>query len=304
MIVHLTTTANGATLAEFAGDRAATSGVDLRQMTYPQLFEADPAPLPRAAWIFSDFDLLDPRSTSLAARIWHALAARGDRLLNHPARSMRRYELLRTLHDRGVNDFDVQLATDPRRPRRYPVFARWANAHSGPISKLIPDAAALERYLDRCIATGRLRDEMLIVELCDTREANGLIREYGAYCIGDRILPEHLWFSAQWAIKMRSAWDLGGARVDRAALLQEEVRYIAENPHEAELKRIFALARIDYGRIDYGLRDGRIQVWEINGNPLVSFDWVAPPGRDVAALVGRFTAQFGAALAALDRGLA
>jgi hypothetical protein len=31
--------------------------------------------------------------------------------------------------------------------------------------------------------------------------------------------------------------------------------------------RTFELARIEFGRIDYSMKDGRIQVWEINTNP-------------------------------------
>ena len=34
-------------------------------------------------------------------------------------------------------------------------------------------------------------------------------------------------------------------------------------------KLLFDLARIDYGRIDYSVVDGRIQVWEINTNPMI-----------------------------------
>jgi hypothetical protein len=30
---------------------------------------------------------------------------------------------------------------------------------------------------------------------------------------------------------------------------------------------IFARAGLEYGRIDYGLADGRLQVWEINTGP-------------------------------------
>lgn len=270
-------------------------------MTYAQALKVELVALPRATWIFSDFDLLDPKPSVAVSRLWHALADRGDRMLNHPTRSMRRYELLRTLHDRGINDFDVYLVTDPRRPRRYPVFARWANAHSGPITPLMADAAALERHLDAWIAAGRSRENVLIVEHCDTREANGVIRVHGAFRIGDRIIPEHLWFSAEWAMKLRSSWNFGQLRVDRPALLREEERYYEENPHEAEIRRIFDLARIEYGRMDYGIRDGRIQVWEINGNPDVSFDcWVSLPERDAGPIARRFTEQFGAAMAAID----
>jgi hypothetical protein len=53
-------------------------------------------------YIFADLELLSPDELQKAVVIWQALARAGPgiRLLNHPARSMRRYELLRTLHER------------------------------------------------------------------------------------------------------------------------------------------------------------------------------------------------------------
>ena len=42
-----------------------------------------------------------------------------------------------------------------------------------------------------------------------------------------------------------------------------------ENPHQDALREIFGLAGIDYGRMDYGLLDGKVQVWEINTNPTI-----------------------------------
>jgi hypothetical protein len=49
--------------------------------------------------------------------------------------------------------------------------------------------------------------------------------------------------------------------------LLEERDYVMANPHEAALRTIFAIAKIAYGRIDYGMVDGRPQVWEINTDP-------------------------------------
>src|SRR5436853_745492 len=49
----------------------------------------------------------------------------------------------------------------------------------------------------------------------------------------------------------------------------EEQDYVLSNPHEARLAEIFQAGRIDYGRIDYSLKDGRIQTWEINLNPTI-----------------------------------
>ena len=34
-----------------------------------------------------------------------------------------------------------------------------------------------------------------------------------------------------------------------------------------QLREIFDLAQIEYGRIDYGMLDGKVQCWEINTNP-------------------------------------
>src|SRR3546814_5695428 len=57
------------------------------------------------------------RSTS---RIWRKLSSQDSslRLLNHPLRACRRYELLRQLHQQGTNDFNVYRVAERRRPKR------------------------------------------------------------------------------------------------------------------------------------------------------------------------------------------
>ncbi|MGE0723435.1 MAG: hypothetical protein AB7O45_03620 [Alphaproteobacteria bacterium] len=300
MIIQLTTAGNRGTMTQIVDGPARAAGIEIRTMTYGDLLERPIDDLPRAAWLFTDIDLLDPTHAFRSAKRAAALAARGDRLVNHPTRSMGRYELLRTLHARGVNDFDVYRATDPRRPGRYPVFVRWINSHSGPISGLLHDPAALEDYLARCLEQGRPRDVLMAVEFCDVREQTGLVREYGAHRVGDTILPEHLWFSESWMVKQRTAWNMDPAGVDLQSLYREEWRYLEDNPHAAELRRIFDLARIDFGRIDYGLRDGRIQVWEINTNPLVTVDWTIAPDRDPRPLSDWFVPRFLDALRSID----
>ena len=54
------------------------------------------------------------------------------------------------------------------------------------------------------------------------------------------------------------------------AQIRAEARYVAENPHADEIRKIFEIARIDYGRIDYSLKNGQIRVWEINTNPVIA----------------------------------
>ena len=60
--------------------------------------------------------------------------------------------------------------------------------------------------------------------------------------------------------------------------MAEEAEFFARDPHAASMARIFELAKIDFGRIDYGLLDGEVQVWEINTNPMITArpDTIAP----------------------------
>jgi hypothetical protein len=50
-------------------------------------------------------------------------------------------------------------------------------------------------------------------------------------------------------------------------LVEEEQAYVTDNPHAEQLLKIFDLAQIDFGRIDYCVANGRIEVFEINTNP-------------------------------------
>jgi hypothetical protein len=55
-------------------------------------------------------------------------------------------------------------------------------------------------------------------------------------------------------------------------MVQEERDYVLGNPHERELADIFRLARVEYGRIDYAIKEGRVQTWEINLHPTIGRD--------------------------------
>ena len=53
----------------------------------------------------------------------------------------------------------------------------------------------------------------------------------------------------------------------REAIRTFELDWAQANPHAAEVAAVFRHAGIGWGRIDYGLHRGRIQVFEINTNP-------------------------------------
>ncbi|HLX69399.1 MAG TPA: hypothetical protein VKV04_07215 [Verrucomicrobiae bacterium] len=51
--------------------------------------------------------------------------------------------------------------------------------------------------------------------------------------------------------------------------VQRQREFLEKNPHASALREIFDLARIEYGRCDYSVVNGRLQVWEINTNPII-----------------------------------
>jgi hypothetical protein len=275
VIYFLTTPESADTIRVYlkvAGGRLAGR---LVPMVYDELFAAPV--LPTGAYCFADLELLSDLERQRAAQRWQELAARGCRLLNHPTHSLLRYELLRELRRRGVNTFDVYRLADGESPKRFPVFLRTANDHKGSISPLLGSPEELDAATAALRARDERLDDKLVVEFCNTADADGLYRKYGAFIVGDRILPRHVFFSRHWVVKDWSVLD--------ETLLREERAYLATNPHERQLREIFAAARIEYGRIDYSLRDGELQVWEINTNPIII--GMGPARGGSAAPVGR-----------------
>lgn len=249
---------------------------------------------PSGTWIFSDVDRLAPAHREEAAVFRDRLVAAGaaTALHNDPLRTMGRYELLRTLHEAGVNDFDVYRCTEARRPRRYPVFLRTEDDHVGAASALLEDEAALDAALAKLEADGRSRERRLIVEYRGERDDRGLFRKYAAWFVGGKVLPGHLFFGPDWMLKEPKVVD------DRA--LAEERAYLDANPHAEVLARAARLARVDYGRVDYAVVGGRVQVYEINTNPGVPSSPSPGPGALRTDIDAAFTARFLEAFAALD----
>lgn len=254
-----------------------------------------PAP-PVGHWVFSDVDRLSGRHREEAARFRDVLLEQGAArsVHNDPLRTMGRYELLRTLAEHGLNDFDVYRLTEARRPRRFPVFLRTENDHVGAETELLETPADLDRAVEALERAGRSREGRVVVEYCGERDARGLHRKYSAWRIAGRILPGHLFFGPDWMLKEPKVVDDEALRAERA--------YLDENPHAPALEEAFRLARMDYGRVDYGVVGGRVQVYEINSNPGIPSAPSPGPGAKRAEIDALFTARILDAFRALDAG--
>lgn len=230
---------------------------------------------PADTYVFIDLERLTAAQTELAKSVWQQLAsaksqlANGQlRLLNDPAAVLRRHALLQRMSELGRNDFRAVRGSDDFRGLRFPVFVRQENGHTGcsALLRTWPDVErALSEFAERFQSS---RHDLLVVEFCDTSDGTGLYRKYSAFKVGDAIVPRFLSFSRRWVVKSESP-------VYTEETIRAEDEYTHDNPHEAWVREVFEIARIDFGRIDYGVYQGRPQVWEINTNP----QWTAMPSR-------------------------
>ena len=184
------------------------------------------------------------------------------RFLNHSTRTLQRFALLEELHATGHNAFRAIRVTGDLRGLRYPVFVRNDSTHDGALSPLLHTHREVEAAIGRALVAGQAARNLIVVEFCDTADGQGYYRKYSAFVIGDHIVPRSLSYSREWMLKFQ-----GSEFSSRMA--QEEQDYVLQNPHEESLRELFALAHVNYGRIDYALKDGRIQTWEINLNPTI-----------------------------------
>jgi hypothetical protein len=277
------------------------SGPALRQrlttVTYDEIVARRRLSL--GTYIFAAIDVLTPTEREIATRCCEELRGESPdiRLINHPAEVLLRSDLLRTCFEQKRNTFRVRRASDFYRCRQFPVFVRPAREHLGSLTPVLQSRRQLVRALVSAVVRGyRLRD-LLIVEFCGTADPSGVYRMYSAAVVGDRIIPKTLIHNRNWVTK----WS---GRLLDAEKAREQLEYVEGDPHAAWLKETFALARIGYGRIDYGVKDGVPQVWEINTNPMLVRRTGAPSAMSAEqwkvlapaqeAFMRRFEAAFGA----------
>jgi hypothetical protein len=218
-------------------------------------------------YIFSDLERLNVAQLAAAQSYAEQLRQGGGKIFNEPRNVLRRYELLKLMHEKGVNGFNVYRLNEPRTAMRFPVFVREENEHTGSLTGLLQNDAELEKAIAELTVAGKDARHLLIVEYCHTADSGGIFRKYAAMKIGDRLIPRHVLFSGEWVDKYPDVIDMGK--------IGEELAFLKLNPHENELREAFALARIDYGRVDYSVLDGKLTIWEINTNPVI----MAAPGK-------------------------
>lgn len=226
---------------------------------YEELLDAELLP---GLYVFTGLNRLGPATARAFAALHAELAqASGIEPLNHPLRTLRRYQLLRTLHSAGLNDFNAYGATEDFSRIRLPAFVRPREVDGG-IPELAHSTAELEKAVGAYLMDGWRLEELLVVEFEDVADEGGGFVKYSAFIVGDRILPVSVDRGRRWVVRRHST-------ESGPELAETAYRYVVDNPHETQLRDIFRIAHTQFGRIDYSLKDGRVLTWEINTLPML-----------------------------------
>lgn len=221
------------------------------------------ARLPKGTYILTDRERMDLWELRVFGALHKHLSDAGDgyRVINNPAQALNRRALLRTLYMEGINDFNAYALTEKRLPEQYPVFLRREYDHRRPLSELLHNETELQAALAELREQGEPEDGILIIEYAAEPVEGNLFRKLSAYKVGDQVFFYNTVHEESWLVKygtLNSATD---------ALYQEELDMITHNAFASDILKVFNLAHIEYGRVDFGLVNGKAQFYEINTNP-------------------------------------
>jgi len=261
-VFYFTTLRHRYTLKRWFDPAPSAEDPEVVQVTYDDLSRFDGARLPLGSYVFTDLDRLPSKkmrqSVALARRVQEAGGRRC--VANWPNLVRNRFELLTLLRRTGINDYGCSRFDAHEKISRYPVFLRILGEHKGPASDLLHDGRELGQAIQKLLDDGARREDILIVEFQETDRFRDHFLTYGAYCAFGKVFPVDVAAAASWVAKynVRSYSD---------DILRFESEWIRLNPHAAAIAQAFRVARIDWGRMDFSVYKGRIQVFEINTNP-------------------------------------
>ena len=253
--------------------------------------------LPSGCYVLAALDQLTPQALHMVESVETQLRAAGPsvRVLNSASRTLHRLDVLELLRREGLNRHRAVRATADLTRLCFPVFVREEHRHSGSLSGLLRTPATLTVELARLLMRGFRLADLLVVEFCDTADEHGVYRKYAAHMIAGEIVPQFVASGTDWMLKY-SVQDTTPEQ------LLEERAWVLGNPHEDQIRRIFELAGVEYGRIDYSMKDDRLVTWEINLNATLGRYGPLPPDLDRIRSVRRehFCRRFESAFRAVD----
>jgi D-alanine-D-alanine ligase-like ATP-grasp enzyme len=133
------------------------------------------------------------------------------------------------------------------------------------LTGLLADPAALAHETATALDAGVSPEQLIVVEFSAEPLACGIWRKLSVYRVGDRLFADSCVHERSWMAK------IGPEGIAPDDVYADELRLMRENPYGQAMLRVFELAGVEYGRVDFGLVSGRPSVYEINTNPQVEF---------------------------------
>jgi len=214
--------------------------------------------------IMCDIERFSSKEIEVLVKIYERISERGAAcVLNDPSKVMRRFALAQALREAEINKHGIYrppITADLK--IQFPVFVRNEFEHDGPCTPLLHSVPEVQRELANINLIRRESFSPVVIEFVDTRDSpHAQFRKYGAFNVCGIIIPQHLDFSNHWVVKYSPV-----KTFKEDAL---ETSYLDSNKYQDIVRRVFQIAAIDYGRIDFAALDDGIEVFEINTNPMI-----------------------------------
>jgi hypothetical protein len=244
----------------FLVDVPAQAREHLRMVSYATLFSTpDPPP---GVYILSDHELLSDAELRRLEKVADSLVSApiASMVLNHPRTVLPRIDMLKAQHIAGLNDFTVYRSGEDLSRARFPLFVRWADDHGKPRTELLYDADAVRAAMEDLTSQAPERaDKVFAVEYCAEPAPDGHFVVFGGFRAGGEVFPVQWMATADWKQRIPSYPTKDWIDATR--------KYVYEFSHTRDLEQAFKVAGVDYGRADYAVVWGQLQVYEINTNP-------------------------------------
>ncbi len=264
-----------ATRAHRAPPRKITKALDRRGVTLERRgydWLLGQSVLPAATYVLTDFERLHSWYLEVLGKVHDRLTAAGLTVLNDPRGWLPRPALIRRLRAEGLSDFRCWLPAHGEMPEVFPCFLRTIASHRGTESAILRTMAEAEAALAASRSRGRPLSDLMFVEFAADQvdgaaapPEEGHYQKDAAYMVGDRVVRALTVNETGWMAKR------GTRNRGRPEDYARELAEMRDYPLTDTVRRVFDVAGLDFGRVDFGWKGGRMQVFEINTNPSIQF---------------------------------
>ena len=266
MIVFLTTPRKTLTFDVFLSSEWFEERLEGRVMVLPYSKLSKLNGLDVTSVVFCDQERLTRGEMSAVMALWDRLEkSTSIKLINKPDKVLFRLTLHEALYRDGINSYQSKPVGDQSRKLKYPVFLKVIHDHKGALSPLLYNDSEFKRGLKKSTFpyTRYFKKDIMVIEYCDVVDQRGHYPKYASNLINGKIIPRSRRVGTEWQVNSRKQLE------DMEHQLAEKA-FQDNNDEEPLIRSVFETAGIEFGRIDYGISGGQIQVWEINTNPMIA----------------------------------